>query len=145
MTAKKPFNEYKSDVRPEFDELINQFKQKHPKYFAHPDALAAFMRMRQAAAKGFINATDCADYLVKKGMAFRDAYHITGKLVALCIEKQTVLEALPLSEYQQLSELFTADIYEAIDLITCVNERNVIGGPAKLAVEKQIKEALAAL
>ncbi|MFC4698117.1 argininosuccinate lyase [Enterococcus aquimarinus] len=101
--------------------------------------------MRQAAAKGFINATDCADYLVKKGMAFRDAYHITGKLVALCIEKQTVLEALPLSEYQQLSELFTADIYEAIDLITCVNERNVIGGPAKLAVEKQIKEALAAL
>ena len=101
--------------------------------------------MRQAAAKGFINATDCADYLVKKGMAFRDAYHITGKLVALCIEKQTVLEALPLSKYQQLSELFTVDIYEAIDLITCVNERNVIGGPAKLAVEKQIKEALAAL
>lgn len=101
--------------------------------------------MRQAAAKGFINATDCADYLVKKGMAFRDAYQITGKLVALCIEKQTILEELPLADYQNLSELFTEDIYEAIDLITCVNERNVIGGPSKFAVEKQIEEALAEL
>ncbi|MHC5268962.1 argininosuccinate lyase [Enterococcus sp. LJL98] len=98
--------------------------------------------MRQAAAKGFINATDCADYLVKKGMAFRDAYQITGKLVALCIDQQTILETLPLADYQQFSELFTEDIYQAIDLITCVNERKVLGGPSKVAVEKQIQEAL---
>ncbi|GGI66506.1 argininosuccinate lyase [Enterococcus alcedinis] len=98
--------------------------------------------MRQAAAKGFINATDCADYLVKKGMAFRDAYQITGKLVALCIEKNTTLEALDLASYQALSDLFSEDIYQAIDLVTCVNERKVAGGPAKSAVEQQIKVAL---
>lgn len=98
--------------------------------------------MRQAAAKGFINATDCADYLVKKGMAFRDAYQITGQLVAQCIDENTTLEKLNLASYQALSPLFTEDIYQAIDLITCVNERKVDGGPAKTAVEQQIKVAL---
>ncbi len=96
--------------------------------------------MRAAAAKGFINATDCADYLVKKGLPFRDAYRLTGQLVALCIEKSTTLEALALSEYQQMHPLFDADIYEAIDLDACVNGRNTIGGPSKESVLDQIKQ-----
>ncbi len=95
--------------------------------------------MRNAAAKGFINATDCADYLVKKGMPFRDAYKITGQLVALCIEKNTTLENLPIYEYQQLSGYFDNDIYKAISLDTCVMQRKVVGGPAPEAVKQQIE------
>ena len=95
--------------------------------------------MRNAAARGFINATDCADYLVKKGMPFRTAYKITGTLVKLCIDKNTVLEQLSLEEYRQLSELFDEDVYDAISLDTCVMQRNVEGGPAPQAVEKQIQ------
>ena len=70
--------------------------------------------MRAAAAKGFINATDCADYLVKKGMPFRDAYKISGTLVAECISKGLTLETLPLEEYQKMTPLFTEDVYDAI-------------------------------
>ena len=95
--------------------------------------------MRKAAAKGFINATDCADYLVKKGMAFRDAYKITGGLVALCIEKDTDLEHLPLEDYKSRSELFDEDVYQAISLDTCVNMRNSKGGPSPESVKEQIK------
>ena len=96
--------------------------------------------MRLAAAKGFINATDCADYLVRKGMPFRTAYKLTGTLVALCIEKNTTLEQLPIEEYKKLSELFDDDIYDAISLDRCVMERNVEGGPAPEAVKAQIAE-----
>lgn len=96
--------------------------------------------MRKAAAKGFINATDCADYLTKKGVAFRDAYKITGQLVALCIQKDTILEELPLEDYRALSEVFEEDIYQAINLNTCVNGRNVPGGPAPQAVQAHIKD-----
>lgn len=95
--------------------------------------------MRNAAAKGFINATDCADYLVKKGMPFRDAYKITGRLVAICIEKELTLETLPLEEYKLLSECFDNDVYDAISLDTCVNQRKVYGGPAPESVAKQIE------
>lgn len=95
--------------------------------------------MRNAAAKGFINATDCADYLVKKGMAFRDAYKITGGLVALCIEKKTDLEHLPMEDYKSRSELFDDDVYEAISLDTCVNMRSSKGGPSPESVREQIK------
>lgn len=95
--------------------------------------------MRNAAAKGFINATDCADYLVKKGMAFRDAYKITGGLVALCIEKGTDLENLPLEDYKSRSELFDKDVYQAISLDTCVNTRNSKGGPSPESVKAQIE------
>lgn len=95
--------------------------------------------MRNAAAKGFINATDCADYLVKKGMAFRDAYKITGELVALCISQKTDLESLPLSLYKEKSSLFEEDVYEAINLETCVNQRKSLGGPAVESVLKQIE------
>ncbi|HAS79139.1 MAG TPA: argininosuccinate lyase [Ruminococcus sp.] len=95
--------------------------------------------MRNAAAKGFINATDCADYLVKKGMPFRDAYKITGTLVAECINKGLTLETLPLEEYKKLSELFDEDVYKAISLEECVNQRKSFGGPAPEAVAEQIK------
>jgi len=103
--------------------------------------------MRAAAAKGFINATDCADYLVKKGMPFRDAYKITGTLVGICVDSGKTLETLPLSQYKELSELFEKDVYDAIRLETCAMTRNSIGGPAKESVEQQIawaKEQLAA-
>ncbi len=97
--------------------------------------------MRNAAAKGFINATDCADYLVKKGMPFRDAYKITGTLVAECIAKGLTLETLPLEEYAKMTELFTEDVYEAISLDTCVKERKSYGGPSPDAVKIQIEAA----
>lgn len=95
--------------------------------------------MRKAAAKGFINATDCADYLVKKGMPFRTAYKITGGLVALCINKNTTLEELPLDDYKQASELFDNDVYNAISLDTCVKERKSYGGPSSESVLLQVK------
>lgn len=95
--------------------------------------------MRKAAAKGFINATDCADYLVKKGMPFRTAYKITGGLVALCIQKNTTLEELPLEDYKQSSDLFDEEVYNAINLDTCVKERKSYGGPSPESVLLQIK------
>ncbi len=79
--------------------------------------------MRKAAAGGFINATDCADYLVSKGLPFRDAYKATGELVALCIDKKTTLEELSLDEYKKICELFDEGVYEAIKLETCVTKR----------------------
>ena len=101
--------------------------------------------MRAAAAKGFINATDCADYLVKKGMPFRDAYKITGTLVGICVDTGKTLETLPLSAYQELSELFSQDVFDAISLEKCAMARNVLGGPAKESVERQICQMKAAL
>lgn len=95
--------------------------------------------MRNAAAKGFINATDCADYLVKKGLPFRDAYKITGTLVHTCIEKNLTLETLPLEEYKALCETFDEDIYDAISLETCVMQRKAYGGPAPESVKAQIE------
>ena len=94
--------------------------------------------MRNAAAKGFINATDCADYLVKKGMPFRDAYKITGTLVHTCIELGCTLETLPLEEYKKLTENFAEDVYDAISLDTCVMQRKAAGGPAPESVKAQI-------
>ena len=94
--------------------------------------------MRLAAAKGFINATDCADYLVGKGLPFRDAYKCTGELVALCIDKGLTLETLPLEEYQNICELFDEEIYTAINLEKCVADRLVVGGPSVQSVENQI-------
>ena len=93
--------------------------------------------MRQAAAKGFINATDCADYLTKKGVPFRDAYKATGQLVAQCIKEGCVLETLPLASYQAVCPVFEQDVYDAIRLETCLNGRSVLGGPAAESVRKQ--------
>lgn len=89
-------------------------------------------------ARGFINATDCADYLVKKGLPFRDAYKITGTLVKRCIELGVTLETLPMSEYKKLSDSFDENVYKAISLDTCVNERKSQGGPSPDSVKAQI-------
>lgn len=94
--------------------------------------------MRLAAAKGFINATDCADYLVGKGLPFRDAYKATGELVALCIDKNLTLETLPIEEYKKVCSLFDDAVYTAINLEKCVADRLVEGGPSVQSVEKQI-------
>ena len=95
--------------------------------------------MRKAAAGGFINATDCADFLVSKGLPFRDAYKATGELVALCIQKGLTLETLPLSEYQKICDLFDEGVYDAINLDKCVNDRTSLGGPAPENVRAQVK------
>ena len=92
----------------------------------------------RAAQKGFINATDLADYLVKKGMPFRAAYKIVGTIVAECIDKDCVLDNLPLADYQKHSELFAEDLYEEISLETCVNKRLSKGGASPQSVRDQI-------
>ena len=102
--------------------------------------------MLLAAQKGFINATDLADYLVKKGLPFRSAYKISGQLVALCIQQNTVLEDLPLETYKTYSELLDSDLYTDIDLKTCVQKRISEGGTSAASVRAQIawvREALA--
>lgn len=101
--------------------------------------------MRNAAAKGFINATDCADYLVSKGLPFRDAYEATGELVALCIDKGLTLETLPIEEYKAVCDLFDNEVYTAINLEKCVNDRVAHGGPCAKSVEKQIQIALSTI
>ena len=95
--------------------------------------------MKKAAGKGFINATDAADFLVEKGMAFRDAYKVIGALVAYSIDKDKTLEELSLEEYKSFSEKFDDKIYEKIDLINCLKTRKVYGGPAPEAVKIQIE------
>lgn len=95
-------------------------------------------KMKEAAQKGFINATDCADYLTKKGMAFRDAYGCIGQLVKYCISTHQDLESLSMDEYHKISPLFDDDVYEAVALKTCVKNRNVVGGPSSEMVEKHI-------
>lgn len=95
--------------------------------------------MRKAAAGGFINATDCADYLVSKGLPFRDAYKATGEIVALCIEKGLTLETLPLESYKAICDLFDDGVYTAIDLDKCVNDRTSLGGPAPKNVLAQVE------
>ena len=95
--------------------------------------------MRKAAAGGFINATDCADYLVGKGLPFRDAYKATGELVALCIKKGLTLETLPLPEYKAVCDIFDEGVFDAINLDKCVNDRTSLGGPAPQNVLSQVK------
>ncbi len=82
--------------------------------------------MRKAAAGGFINATDCADYLVSKGLAFRDAYKATGEIVALCIKTCNTLETLPIEDYKSICELFDEGVYDAINLENCVKRRGML-------------------
>ncbi len=110
------------------------------------DPMIATMRvnqenMRAAAAKGFINATDCADYLVKKGLPFRDAYKISGTLVAKCIREGLTLETLPLEAYKEASDAFDEDVFDAISLETCLNGRISEGGPSAPAVMEQLAAA----
>ncbi len=93
--------------------------------------------MRQAAARGFINATDLADYLVRKGLPFRSAYKIVGQIVAECTNKGLVLETLPLADYQAHSDLFTEDLFDAIALETCVSQRTSPGSVSGPSLDKQ--------
>ena len=95
--------------------------------------------MLTAAQKGFINATDLADYLTKKGIPFRTAYKQVGQIVAYCIEKNTVLEALTLEEYQSFHPMFEKDVFAAIDLQNCVQSRISAGGTNQISAEEQIK------
>ena len=94
--------------------------------------------MKKAAQGGFINATDLADYLVKKGLPFRSAYKISGQIVAKCIAEGKVLETLTLEEYREFSDLFEADLYNDIDLLTCVEKRISEGGTSQASVDAQI-------
>ncbi|SFD15127.1 argininosuccinate lyase [Clostridium uliginosum] len=95
--------------------------------------------MKKGAALGFTNATDVADYLVKKGLAFRNAHEIVGEIVLECIKKNKMIEELTLDQLKSFSPIFEKDIYKAIDLLTCVEERKVIGGPSTQSVKLQIE------
>ena len=97
--------------------------------------------MEKSAAMGFTNATDLADYLVGKGVPFRDAHHVSGTLVAQCVREHRDLGDLSLAEMQAVSPVFMQDVYEAISLTTCVERRNLRGGPAASAVEDSIRKA----
>ena len=95
--------------------------------------------MLKAAQKGFINATDLADYLTKKGLPFRTAYKLVGQIVAYCIEKNTVLEDMDIAEYQSFHALFENDVFEAISLRRCVESRISAGGTNEASAQEQIK------
>lgn len=127
------------DKEPVFD-AIDTVELCLPVFSAMIDTLTVNRaNMRKAANGGFISATDCADYLAKKGMPFREAYGIVGKLVGHCVDTGHSLETLPLEEYKKVSEYFEEDVYDALSLETCVNGRKVYGGPAPEAVKVQIE------
>ncbi|MFG6352406.1 MAG: argininosuccinate lyase [Oscillospiraceae bacterium] len=128
------------DKEPVFD-AVDTVELCLPVFTAMLDTLAVRGdNMARAASVGFINATDCADYLVKKGVPFREAYMIVGRLVNLCMEKGKTLDTLPLKEFQAVSGLFDWDVYDALRLRTCVNGRKVYGGPSEDSVKKQIAQ-----
>ena len=126
------------DKEPVFDAL-DTVEMCIPVFAAMLDTMTVRTdNMRQAAGRGFINATDCADYLTKKGMPFRDAYTVTGRLVADCAAKAKTLEELTLEELREVSDLFAGDVYDALNLENCMALRNSYGGPARESVERQI-------
>ena len=126
------------DKEPVFD-AIDTVKMCLPVLAAMVDTMTVLPRnMERAAQVGFINATDCADYLVKKGLPFRDAYMIVGRLVNMCTKTGDTLDTLTLRDFRSISKLFDEDVYQALQLRTCVNQRKVYGGPSKESVEQQI-------
>ena len=126
------------DKEPVFD-AIDTVEMCVPVFAAMIDTMRVLPdNMRKAAGKGFINATDCADYLTKKGMPFRDAYTVTGKLVARCGQLGKTLEELTLEELKAVSDLFEEDVYDAINLENCMALRNSYGGPAVSETTRQI-------
>jgi argininosuccinate lyase len=126
------------DKEPVFD-AIDTIEMCIPVFTAMLDTLTVRPRnMAKAAAGGFINATDCADYLTKKGMPFREAYMIVGRLVNMCIQTGETLDTLTLRDFRSISNLFDGDIYEALELKHCVSERKVFGGPSREDVQRQI-------
>ncbi len=126
------------DKEPVFD-TIDTVQMCLPVFTAMLNTLTVRPKnMQKAASGGFINATDCADYLVKKGMPFREAYMIVGRLVNMCIKSGESLDTLPLKDFRAISGLFAEDVYQALELRTCVNGRTVYGGPGKESVQTQI-------
>lgn len=126
------------DKEPVFD-AIDTVEMCVPVFAAMVDTLTVKPKnMARAASSGFINATDCADYLVRKGLPFREAYMIVGRLVHMCIRTGESLDTLPLKDFRSISDKFDVDVYEALELRTCVSGRKVYGGPAPEAVLKQI-------
>ena len=101
--------------------------------------------MRKAAGSGFINATDLADYLTKKGVPFRTAYKISGAIVAQCIKEGETLETFPLEKYKEHSDVFDSGVYDAVDLDNCVARRISEGGTCVSSVERQIETVRTAL
>ena len=127
------------DKEPVFD-AIDTVEMCLPVFAAMLDTMTVRTdNMRKAAGKGFINATDCADYLTKKGMPFRDAYKCTGTMVAACIREGKTLEELTLDELKAVSQLFDEDVYEAINLENCMALRKSYGGPAVAETTRQIE------
>ena len=96
--------------------------------------------MAQGAAGGYTAATDCADYLVKKGMPFRDAHKAVGQLVRYCVDENKTLDTLTVDEYKRFSESFDNDILQIVDIPQLVAARTAVGGPAKKTVEKHIRK-----
>ena len=128
------------DKEPVFD-AIDTVEMCLPVFAAMLDTMTVRTdNMRAAAGKGFINATDCADYLTKKGMPFRDAYTVTGHLVAACTAQGKTLEDLTLEELQAVSPLFEADVYQALKLENCMALRGSFGGPAVAETTRQIAQ-----
>ena len=126
------------DKEPVFD-AIDTVEMCVPVFAAMLDTMTVRTdNMRAAAGKGFINATDCADYLTKKGMPFRDAYTVTGKLVAACAAQGKTLEELTLEELRAVSGLFGEDVYDALNLENCMALRASYGGPAVAETTRQI-------
>lgn len=95
--------------------------------------------MYESAKKGYVNATDLADYLVVKGLPFRDAYNISGKVVSYCLGRKCILEELPLDEFRQFSDLIEEDIHDRLQLKTCVERRNSVGGTSPASIRAQIE------
>ena len=128
------------DKEPVFD-AVDTVEMCLPVFAAMLDTMTVRTdNMRKAAGHGFINATDCADYLTKKGMPFRDAYTVTGHLVAQCTAAGKTLEELTLPELKAASDLFEADVYDALNLENCMALRNSYGGPAVAETTRQIAE-----
>ena len=128
------------DKEPVFD-AIDTVEMCLPVFAAMLDTMTVRTdNMRKAAGHGFINATDCADYLTKKGMPFRDAYTVTGHLVAQCTAQGKTLEELTLEELKAVSGLFEADVYDALNLENCMAMRASYGGPAVSETTRQIGE-----
>lgn len=140
---------YNKDMQEDKEAIFDAFETVEMclKVFAPMIATMTVHRdnMKRAAQTGFINATDLADYLVRRGLPFRSAYKISGQIVAECMKKDLVLETLPLEDYKKYSELFEEDLYADIDLLACVEKRISEGGTSVKSVEAQIEYVREAL
>ena len=134
---------YNKDMQEDKEQVfdaIDTVKACLPVFTAMVDTMTVnAANMYKAASKGFINATDCADYMVKKGLPFREAYTIVGRLVNHCISIDKTLEQLSLEEFKEFSEIFEEDVFHAISLKTGVEMRLSQGGPSKASVDAQIE------